>query len=98
MRPTQLNFRSPQERTAEYRKFQINKDGQSLDFLQKQTNNTGSNLPKDLRFKPMPLYCKGSGASCYLGPGSYNDHESFIKLNKQACSTKIVSITETIMQ
>lgn len=42
-------------------------------MLAKPTNATGTNLPKDIRFKPMPFYCRSTGATCFLGPGSYND-------------------------
>ena len=90
MRPTALSFRSPQERTAEFRSFSIKHTGQSMDLLSKPTNNTGTNLPKDPRWKPMPLYCKGTGATCFLGPGSYNDMDSFNNLNRPICKTKIV--------
>ena len=92
MRPTRLDFRSPHERTAEYRKLLVTKEGIQLDLLAKPINKTGTNLPKDIRFKPMPLYCKGTGATCFLGPGSYNDMESFNNLHKPACPTKIVSV------
>lgn len=44
MRPTLLDFRSPMETTAEYRKFEITKTGQSLNFMLKPTNAKGSNF------------------------------------------------------
>lgn len=65
-----------------------------MDLLSKPTNNAGTNLPKDPRWKPMPLYCKGTGATCFLGPGSYNDMESFNNLNRAVCKTKIVSFVQ----
>ena len=91
MRPTQLNFKSPQERTAEFKTFAINKTGGNMNFLQKTLNQSGSILPKEPRFKDKPLYDKGTGQTCFLGPGSYNDHQSFIDLNKSSCPSKIVS-------
>mmetsp|Transcript_33050 Transcript_33050/g.40932 ORF Transcript_33050/g.40932 Transcript_33050/m.40932 type:complete len:80 (-) Transcript_33050:2018-2257(-) len=78
MRPTQLNFRSPQERTAEYKQFTMKNNGNNLNFLQKTMNTSGTILPKEQRFKDKPLYDKGTGQTCYLGPGSYNDHDNFI--------------------
>ena len=74
MRPTTLDFRSPHERTAEYKVVQHTHNGHNLDLCYKTKNATGTILPKEQRFKPSPLYCKGSGATCFLGPGSYNDH------------------------
>ena len=91
MRPTTLDFRSPHERTAEYKVIQHTHNGHSLDLCYKTKNATGTILPKEQRFKPSPLYCKGSGATCFLGPGSYNDHQAFKKLRKPSCPTKMVS-------
>ena len=91
MRPTLLAFRSPQERTAEFKSFEIDRSGNNLNFVQKVGNKTGSNLPKEKRFKDPTFFSKGSGASSFLGPGSYNDHESFLHLNKSSCPSKIVS-------
>lgn len=92
-RPTNLNFRSPTERTPEFHNFRLTKEGDQLDMKHRITNSTGTNLPKDIRFKPMPLYCKGSGANCFLGPGSYNHMDSFKALNRTICPTKITKIT-----
>ena len=91
MRPTQLNFRSPQERTAEYKHYTMNNTGNNLNFLRQTMNTSGTTLPKEQRFKDKPLYDKGTGQTCYLGPGSYNDHDNFISMTKQSCSSKIVS-------
>ena len=51
MRPTQLNFRSPHERTAEFKKFSQTHLGTDLNFLKKTMNQSGSILPKEQRFK-----------------------------------------------
>ena len=91
MRPTQLNFRSPGERTAEYKAYVMNNQGQNLNFLKKSMNTSGSTLPKEARFKDMPLVDKATGQTCFLGPGSYNDHQVFIDFNKASCPAKIVS-------
>ena len=74
MRPTALDFRSPVERTAEYKDIQLTHNGLALNLCKRTKNATGTTLPKEQRFKPTPLYSKGSGATCFLGPGSYNDH------------------------
>ena len=96
MRPTQLNFRSPQERTAEFKHYWIQNTGNNLNFLQKTMNTSGSTLPKEPRFRDKPLYDRATGQTCYLGPGSYNDHENFIVMNKMSCPSKIVSaLTQT---
>ena len=91
MRPTSLGHRCPNERTAEYKAVNYTHMGQPLDLNYKTKNVTGSTLPKETRFKPKPLYDKGSGATCFLGPGSYNDHEAYINLRKTSCPSKIVS-------
>ena len=59
--------------------------------MHKAKNASGSVLPKEKRFKDAPMFDKGTGQMCFLGPGSYNDHQSFIDLKKNACPTKIVS-------
>ena len=89
MRPTLLNFRSPNERTAEYRKLNVTRDGKPMSLAEKGVKVTGSSLPREARWKEAPLICKKTGATVFLGPGSYNDHTSFIKFNKMPCSTKI---------
>ena len=98
MRPTQLNFRSPQERTAEYKQYRMNCNGNDLNFLQKTMNTSGTTLPKERRFKDKPLYDKGTGQTCYLGPGSYNDHENFKNMTKQSCPSKIVSLNPSNLE
>ena len=79
MRPTDLQFRSPCERTAEFRESMVNKTGDNLEYRQSGMNKNGrkSTFSQDERFKESKFYCKYTGESVYLGPGSYNDHESF---------------------
>jgi hypothetical protein len=78
MRPTLLNFRAPDERTADLIYTEVDKAGTRYDITtEKKMNPKGTNLPKDSRFKEMPFYDRGSGQSCFLGPGSYNSHVSF---------------------
>lgn len=61
MRPTQLNFRPPQERTAEYKAFLMTNNGKDLNFLHRAKNASGSVLPKEKRFKDAPIFDKGTG-------------------------------------
>lgn len=98
MRPTRLEFRSPQQRTAEFKCSQMTFHGNNLNFLQKTMNTSGSTLPKEPRFKDTPLFDKSTGQTCFLGPGSYNDHQSFIDLNKSSCPSKIVSLASLSQQ
>ena len=44
------------------------------------------NFSQEVRFKEMPFYCRGTGESCYLGPGSYNDNENYKKLKSRPCT------------
>ena len=90
-RPSALDFRSPQERTAEYLAINVTHCGQALNLCYKTKNATGVTLPKERRFKPQPLYDKGSGATCFLGPGSYNDQAAYLSMRKPSCPTKMVS-------
>ena len=74
MRPTQLNFRPPGERTAEINSVSMTHAGRRTSFTVKSLNVSGSTLPRDVRFKEKSLVDKGTGQTCFLGPGSYNDH------------------------
>ena len=75
-RPTSLQFRAPDERTGEFNvDLEVNKEGKRLDITQgTRKNPKGTNLPKAERFGTLPFYDKGTGASVFLGPGSYNAH------------------------
>ena len=61
MRPTLLNFRSPQERTANFHRVVTDKKGAPLDMKHVQTNSMGSNFSKEIRFKDAKMYDNGSG-------------------------------------
>ena len=39
-------------------------------------------MPRDVRFKEMSFYDKGTGQTVFLGPGSYNAHECFARLKQ----------------
>ena len=61
MRPTELKFRAPKERTAEFMKYEVTYEGHSVNFLHKTKNTSGNVLPRDTRFKHHPIIDKGSG-------------------------------------
>ena len=56
-----MNFRPPQERTAEYKAFLMTNNGKDLNFLHRAKNASGSVLPKEKRFKDAPIFDKGTG-------------------------------------
>lgn len=35
---------------------------------------------------------KGNGVSCFLGPGSYNDQNGYLKLRQTPCSSIMVRL------
>lgn len=84
MRPTLLNYRSPMERSAEYRFTKVTKDGVNLDYIKKTHNQGGkkSTFNQEKRWKEPQFYCKHTGESAFLGPGTYNDHENFKNMNR----------------
>lgn len=67
MRPTNLGFRSPKERTAEYNLPVVTHDGRSLPFLQA---NQKPNLPISRRFPQYEVAARRTASQ--VGPGSYN--------------------------
>lgn len=67
-----------------------------MDLNSKAVNNTSSNLPKETRFKPWPLYSKQTGQTCFMGPGSYNVMESFNLQNRTVCTAKMVSVGDLV--
>lgn len=81
MRATNLQFRSPAEKTAEFRESHVNKTGDHLQYNQEGMNKNGrqSTFSQEIRFKEAQFYCKYTGESVFLGPGSYNHHESFAR-------------------
>ena len=91
MRPTQLGFRSPNERTAELNtECWVNREGKKYDIrAETKQNPKGSNLPQEPRFKAMPFYDRGSGQSVFIGPGSYDAVEAHKKLT-QICTPGII--------
>ena len=91
MRPTQLEFRSPNERTGDFTdKPGTTYMGEALNFQSKSKNKKSSILPKEERFQQYKLFRGGNHASAYLGPGTYNDHETYLNLNKMPCPSLMV--------
>ena len=74
MRPTNLGFRSPKERTAEYRNPIVTFDGRALPFLQQ---NNHASMPKSKRFVQYEIAARRIGTT--VGPGSYNIREEPLK-------------------
>lgn len=93
MRPTLLDFKSPKEKTPDYLDQTVTYTGQNLNFQARTLNKKGSVLPQAERFQQYQLFKGGSSASSYLGPGTYNDHNSFLKLNKIPCASIMVIIS-----
>ena len=70
MRPTNLGFRSPKERTAEYTFPIVTHDGRALPFLQQ---NRRSSLSTSKRFAQYEVAARKTNIT--VGPGSYNIRE-----------------------
>lgn len=66
MRPTQLNFRSPKEKTAEFNLPVINNQGQ---VLFKAIHKHKPGFPKSKRFTDYEILARITGFR--VGPGSY---------------------------
>lgn len=66
MRPTNLGFRSPKERTAEFSNPSVTYDGRLLPFLQPKH----STMPLSKRFMQYEVTARRTATQ--VGPGSYN--------------------------
>ena len=66
MRPTNLQFRSPNETTSEYMYPKLNCYGQKLGFVIVKQKNSICTFPKEKRFSWQ--LCKINNS---IGPGSY---------------------------
>ena len=67
MRPTNLGFRSPKERTAEFNYPCVTFDGRTLPYIGINPNSTGS---RGRRFLQYEVVARRTGTS--VGPGAYN--------------------------
>lgn len=95
MRPTLLNFRSPNERTPEYHDVEVTYKGEMLNFKNISPNKRTSNFSKADRFpKRGDVGEVGvKTATSFLGPGRYKHQESFNKLTQRPCSSLMRKIT-----
>lgn len=80
MRPTLLHFRSPKEKTPEFYDIRTTYTGEALNFKNSSINKRQSNFPQADRFPQFDFYSSGSGVNCFIGPGTYNDHDNYIKM------------------
>jgi hypothetical protein len=87
-----LQFRSPKERTPDFYQTEINNLGEKVCF-RSSSHNKKQVFNKESRFHQ---YINRSGNGCsvsaFVGPGSYNDQEDFLKLTAQPCSIKLVPV------
>ena len=74
MRPTNLGFRSPKERTAGYRNPSVTFDGRILPLIQIAAHPS---MPKGKRFMQYDVAARRIGTT--VGPGSYNIREDSLK-------------------
>lgn len=88
MRHTNLIYRSPVERTPDFRVTQVTKYGTNLNYC-KPPHVRKSSFSKEVRFKKPQLYCNQTGESAFVGPGAYEDLSSFLILNSQPCGVKM---------
>jgi hypothetical protein len=75
MRPTNLGFRSPKERTAEYSNPNVTYDGRLLPFIQPKH----STMPLSKRFMQYEVAARRTAGR--VGPGSYNIRKGSIDQN-----------------
>ena len=76
MRPTDLHFRSPKEKTAEFLYPQLTSDGRRIPLLKSQGTTKGS-FPTSVRFSQYLDTAKKTGYR--VGPGAYNLNQSSIE-------------------
>ena len=83
------------ERTAEFRAINMSKEGKKFDFVKKTFNQSGRNstFSREQRWREPKMYCKHTGESAFLGPGSYNEHENFNSLTKKPCTAVMKQLT-----
>lgn len=76
MRPTDLHFRSPKEKTAEFLYPQLTADGRRIPLIKSQGTTKGS-FPTSHRFPEYLEIAKKTGYR--VGPGAYNLNQSSIE-------------------
>jgi len=81
MRPTQLDFRPPDERTAEHFDVVMDNTGHKLAISDdKHSNPKGYSLPQAPRFGLMNFHDKGTGQTIFCSSNSYNAGAQAAKL------------------
>eukprot|EP00347_Sterkiella_histriomuscorum_P013170 403365740 len=83
MRPTDLKFRSPKQKTPEYYNSKVTVDGRILNFIASSQNKKRTFTSQE-RFPQYQDWAKITGQ--FLGPGSYNQNENYQKLKAIPCS------------
>lgn len=98
MRPTQLQFRPPDERTAEYDvDIAVTRDGHLLDICEEKQNPKGYTLPQAHRFGGvMGFHDQGTGQSIFCSSASYNAGEMTNKLLAHPGPTITVSALQSL--
>ena len=69
MRPTNLGFRSPKEKTGEFYNPQVTSDGRRLNFDPKSYRRTDTDFNAEPRFEGLAKKIRKQ--SVMVGPGSY---------------------------
>lgn len=77
MRPTELNFRSPKEKTPDHRYPVVTFDGRKLAF---NPNSLKSNFAQSKRFSQYDTEAKRTGYR--VGPGTYNNLKESVGRSK----------------
>ena len=67
----------------------VTKEGSALNFIP-VSKNVKATFPGERRFNQYDHWERITGK--FLGPGSYNDHETKLNLKAQPCAVKIVSV------
>lgn len=81
MRPTLLDHRPVDERTAEHFDVAITRDGHRLNICdEKYQNSKGYSLPQAPRFGLMNFHDKGTGQTIFCSSNSYNAGAQAAKL------------------
>lgn len=95
MRPTLLDHRPPDERTAEHNVDVVTTNtGHHLNICDdKHTNPKGYSLPQAPRFGLMNFHDKGTGQSIFTSSNSYNAGAQAAKLLASPAPTIVVSLS-----
>ncbi len=95
MRPTFLEYRSPNEKTPEYYNVVVNRKGERLDYRPTSLNIKATVFPQSKRFQTIGddgQVVLDLGA-CFTGPGKYDATEAFKRLTSKPCKSVMKKIT-----